>query len=424
MPPRDFSIDVIRRLKSEGFTAYWAGGCVRDLLRNIEPNDFDVATDAPPEAVRNLFGPKRTLAVGESFGVMIVRGPKSAGQIEVATFRREGEYLDGRRPESVEFCTAEEDAHRRDFTINGMFYDPIEKQVLDYVGGQADLKQKVVRAIGDPHDRMSEDKLRMLRGVRFAATLGFLLDPVTADAITQMASQIIVVSPERIAQELRKMLIDRHRATAMKLCESLNLLQVILPEVVHFSIESQLENWTELLDILSQLDEPLFETAFSVVLRDVADDTVPNSHHRAVEEVTEICKRLKLSNRETTRTCWLIEHRHTLASVTQMDLAKLKRLAQSPFFADWLKIAQAEVSVTRKHLDEWNQLEGFLDQTSAEEINPPELIDGQDLIQVGLSPGPKFRELLTAVRDAQLNNQISTTEEAIDLVKRLRSTDS
>ncbi|TWT57189.1 Poly(A) polymerase I precursor [Thalassoglobus neptunius] len=424
MSPRDFSIEVIRRLKSEGFTAYWAGGCVRDLLRNIEPNDFDVATDAPPESVRKIFGPKRTLAVGESFGVMIVRGPKSSGQIEVATFRREGEYLDGRRPTTVEFCTAEEDAQRRDFTINGMFYDPIEEQVLDYVGGQEDLKKKIVRAIGDPHDRMSEDKLRMLRGVRFAATLGFLLDPVTGDAITQMASQIIVVSPERIAQEFRKMLIDRERATAMKLCESLNLLQVILPEVIEHSIESQLENWTELLDILHQLEAPLFETAFAVVLRDVAGHAIPNSSHQSVEEVSEICKRLKLSNRVTARTSWLVENRHTLANVTHMDLAKLKRLAQSPFFPDWLTVAQAEVNVTRQHLDEWNHLQNFLDQNPPEDISPPELIDGQDLIKMGLEPGPEFREILTAVRDAQLNNQISTTEEAVVFVKRTRQSNS
>ena len=232
-PAREFAVEIVRKLRAAGHTALLAGGCVRDLLLGREPKDFDVATTARPEQVRDLFGHRRTLAVGASFGVIVVVPPRGseAGQVEVATFRTEGPYQDGRRPESVAFCTPEEDAQRRDFTINGMFYDPVEARVLDFVGGEADLAARVLRAIGDPHARMREDKLRMLRAVRFAATLDFMLDEVTAAAVREMAHEIVVVSHERIAQELRRMLVDTHRRRAVELCDSVGLLSVILPEV-------------------------------------------------------------------------------------------------------------------------------------------------------------------------------------------------
>ncbi len=232
-PQREFAIEIVRKLRAAGYEALMAGGCVRDLLLGREPQDYDVATTARPEQVRTLFGHRRTLAVGASFGVIVVLPPRGndAGQVEVATFRTEGPYLDGRRPESVAFCTPEEDAQRRDFTINGMFYDPIETRVLDFVEGEADLAARVIRAIGDPHDRMREDKLRMLRAVRFTATLDFELDEVTAAAVREMADQITVVSAERIAQELRRMLVDAHRRRAVELCDDVGLLAVILPEL-------------------------------------------------------------------------------------------------------------------------------------------------------------------------------------------------
>src|SRR5580692_10955471 len=228
---REFAVDVVRRLQGAGFRALWAGGCVRDILMGRAPQDYDVATDARPDAVRDLFGRRRTLAVGASFGVIIVLGPKGAGNVDVATFRTEGPYLDGRRPEHVEFATPEEDAQRRDFTINGMFYDPISEQVHDYVGGESDLAARVVRAIGRPADRMTEDKLRMLRAVRFAATLDFQLDAATANAVRAMAPEIHVVSAERIAQELKKMLVDPHRRRAIELARDTQLLLEILPEL-------------------------------------------------------------------------------------------------------------------------------------------------------------------------------------------------
>ena len=245
-PQREFAVEVVRQLRAAGHTALFAGGCVRDLLLGRPAKDYDVATTATPDQVRRLFGHKRTLPVGASFGVIIVLGPREAGHVEVATFRTEGPYQDGRRPSSVAFCTPEEDARRRDFTINGMFYDPMETRVLDFVGGEADLSSRVVRAIGDPHERVREDKLRMLRAVRFAATLDFALDPTTAEAIREMAGQLIIVSAERIAQELKKMLVDRHRRRAIELSESTELLPIILPELNRESREPAAPHFGEI----------------------------------------------------------------------------------------------------------------------------------------------------------------------------------
>ena len=206
MNSREFAIQVVSTLQSAGHEALFAGGCVRDRLVGRTPKDFDVATSAVPETVREIFGKKKTLAIGASFGVITVIGPKGADPIEIATFRRDGGYSDGRRPDGVEYTDAREDALRRDFTINGMFFDPIKEEVIDYVGGKADLEAKQIRAIGDPNQRIEEDKLRMLRGVRFASTFGFELEPVTLKAIQEHAKEIDVVSGERIGAEMRRML--------------------------------------------------------------------------------------------------------------------------------------------------------------------------------------------------------------------------
>ena len=231
-PRYRFAVDVVRRLRKEGHEALWAGGCVRDQLLGKLPKDYDVASTATPDEVIQIFGRRRTVAVGASFGVVMVLGPdKAAGQIEVATFRSDGEYLDGRRPSSVSFCRPEEDAHRRDFTINGMFFDPLEERIIDYVGGLEDLAAGIVRAIGDPVARFTEDKLRMLRAVRFTATFGFALDEATAAAVRQLRQQICQVSEERITQELKRMLSHSSRALSFELLNQTALLAEILPEL-------------------------------------------------------------------------------------------------------------------------------------------------------------------------------------------------
>jgi poly(A) polymerase len=228
---REFAVDVVAKLRAAGFEAYWAGGCVRDQLLGREPKDFDVATDARPDEIRGIFGFRRTVAVGEAFGVIKVVGRKPEGEVEVATFRQDASYSDGRHPDSVRFSTPEADAQRRDFTINGLFYDPLDDRVIDFVGGQEDLARRMVRAIGDARARFAEDKLRLLRGVRIAATFDFTLEPATRDAIKAMADQITVVSAERIAAEMRLMLVHPRRARALELLRELGLLKIILPEV-------------------------------------------------------------------------------------------------------------------------------------------------------------------------------------------------
>ncbi len=403
---REFATDVVRRLTEEGYTALFAGGCVRDLLLNRPAKDYDVATTARPEEVRKLFGNRRTLAVGESFGVIIVLGPQSGVQVEVATFRREGDYSDGRRPDHVEYCSPEEDARRRDFTINGMFYDPVDSRVFDYVGGEHDLAARVVRAIGEPHDRMREDKLRMLRAVRFAATLDFQLDETTAAAVRDMAGQLTVVSAERIAQELKKMLVDGHRRRAMELCEDLGLLPVIFPELAAGDAAAVRRSF----EMLPLLQEPRFELALAVLLL-----ALP-----AEPTVRSLCRRLKLSNDEKERTTWLTAHQDELRDAPRFPLAKLKRALAQPFHQDQLRLLKVKLLVEEADLHPILFCEEFLARTPPDTVNPPPLISGDDLIQLGMSPGPKFRELLEQVRDAQLNEELRTKDEALALAEKLR----
>ena len=417
---REFSISVIRQLTEQGYTAYWAGGCVRDLLMDREPTDFDVATNATPQQVRQLFGHKRTLAVGESFGVIIVLGPKSVGQVEVATFRSEGEYHDGRRPSTVDYCDAERDALRRDFTINGMFFDPVSEEIRDYVGGQDDLRQRLVRAIGNPRERFTEDKLRLLRAVRFAALLNFELDSETAQAVQELASQIVVVSAERIAQELRKMLSHPQRAIALQLIRNLDLLPVLLPEVEQHVVRFSEERWDELCRRLAALGSADFPTAMAALLRHVPCPTDWNRKDGPPHgTVPDICRRLKLSNEERDRIAWLVSHAGQLNDVPTQSLASVKRLAAHPDFLALLQIERSDATVTGQQDTPFTWLDTFLQQTPSSEINPPELVTGRDLVQLGHQPGPAFRIWLEAIRDAQLNGTIITREDALDLLSTL-----
>lgn len=416
-PNRDFAADVVRRLRDGGYVALFAGGCVRDLLLERPAKDYDVATTATPDQVRKLFGHRKSLAVGASFGVIIVLGPQPGLQVEVATFRREGEYSDGRRPDRVEFCSPEEDARRRDFTINGMFYDPVDSRVLDYVGGEHDLGAGIVRAIGEPHDRMREDKLRMLRAVRFAATLEFELDPTTAAAVRDMAEQLTVVSAERIAQELKKMLTDPHRRRAMELCVDVGLLPVMFPELSKPAVRDggtvppmPSARFDKTLHLLHLLREPHFELAMAALLHSLP----------AEPTVREICLRLKLSNDEKDRITWLVAHQETLRDAPHFSVAKLKRALSHPYHADQLHLIHAKLMAEDADPRPALFCEEFLARTPPEELNPPPFITGDDLIKLGMPPGPKFKKLLDQIRDAQLNAEILNQDEAIDLVHQLR----
>ena len=431
---REFAVEIVRKLRAAGHEALFAGGCVRDLLLGREPKDYDVATTARPEQVRDLFGYRRTLAVGASFGVIVVVPPRNsgAGQVEVATFRTEGPYQDGRRPESVAFCTPEEDAQRRDFTINGMFYDPIEARVLDFVGGEADLAARVIRAIGDPHERMSEDKLRMLRAVRFTATLDFTLDETTTAAMREMASEIVVVSHERIAQELRRMLIDLHRRRAVELCAEVGLLAVILPELAINPLafpsggrkppgSSTVDEGVEepgglrpplgkrddevMLVMLSLLDAPSFELAFASLLHSLP----------ARPAVYDVCRRLRLSNDETDRIVWLVAHQDDLADAPLQTQARLKRTLAHPYRDDLIALLRVKRLAHATDMQPVLFCDEYLARTPQSVIDPPPLISGDDLKVLGLKPGPEFKTLLDAIRDAQLNGEISTHEQALSL---------
>lgn len=399
---REFAVEVVAKLREAGYVALFAGGCVRDLLLGHTSKDYDVATTARPEEVRALFGHRRTLAVGASFGVIVVIGSRDAGHVEVATFRTEGEYVDGRHPSNVAFCTPEEDARRRDFTINGMFYDPLEDRVLDYVGGQTDLTERVVRAIGDPHDRMREDKLRMLRAVRFTATLDFSLDPATADAVRSMSSELVVVSAERIAQELKKMLVDGHRRKAIELAEDVCLLRIVIPELD--SLERQGE-WATTLKQLELLEQPSFELAFAALLMSLP----------AKPAVHQICRRLKLSNDETDRIVWLIAHQNDLDQASDLSLAALKRLLAHRYCDDLLQLMRVARTAASASLAPVEFCRKFLAQTPPEVLDPVPLITGDDLVAMGLRPGPRFKSILDSVRDAQLNLQIISREEALSM---------
>lgn len=404
---RDFAVEVVQKLRDVGYQALWAGGCVRDLVLDHEPADYDVATTATPEEVRSVFGGKKTVPVGESFGVILVLGPEDVEPIEVATFRREGEYVDGRRPESVEYCTPEEDAHRRDFTINGMFFDPLTETIHDYVGGEQDLKNRILRCIGNPEDRFAEDKLRMLRAVRFAARFGFQIDPATADAIRKHVSDITVVSVERIAQELLKMLAHDNRRQALELSVELGLWTVILPELELPAEEA--EEHRVLFALLQQLESPSPELVLAILGQKLSR-----------QNANEFARRLKLSNDQRERIVWLLEHRHDLNTPNQLPLHHLKRLLSHEYRDDLLEYTRASELVEQETMHAFEFCDHFLEQTPAEVLTPEPLLTGDDFIKAGMKPGKEFKTLLDAVTEAQLDEKISSTDEAWDLVEEMR----
>jgi poly(A) polymerase len=435
---REFATDVVKRLRDAGHQAFWAGGCVRDYLLGLSPKDYDVATDARPEQVRAIF--RRTVAVGMSFGVVQVIGPRTAGgplRVEVATFRSDGVYSDGRHPDNVVFASAREDALRRDFTINGMFYDPVDERVIDYVGGREDLQARRLRAIGDPTARFREDKLRLLRAIRFAARFDLTLDTATAAAIGPLALQIREISAERIAEELRKLLVDRHRARGMHLMDATLLVQSILPELLEMKGLPQGpphaptgDLWEHVLKVLELLgDEPSFPLAFAALMHDVGKRrTVGRTPDRYTfyshEEVSrrmasEIGARLKLSNAERERIEWLVKKHQFLCDARQMRPSKLKMMLVHPGIRELLQLHRADALASARSTDHVEYCEQLLQEWTEADLNPEPFISGHDLRRMGLEPGPKYKEILDKVREAQLDGTITSRSQALELVKRL-----
>ena len=401
---RGFALDVVRRLRTAGFEAYWAGGCVRDELLGRRPKDYDVATSATPPEIRALFGNRRTLPLGAAFGVITVLGPRPAGMIEVATFRQDAGYSDGRHPDHVTFSSAREDAARRDFTINGMFFDPVEGKVIDYVAGQEDLQDRLIRAIGSPRMRFGEDKLRMLRAVRFAAVFGFAIDAETAAAVREMAGQITVVSPERIAMEMRRVLTEPGRVQGLRLLVELGLAAAVMPEIVPRDEASQART-EHALGVLGRLQDPSFPLALAALLAQQA----------GAATVREVGLRWKLSNQETDEAAWLVVHRDALAGARAMRWSKLQPVLAHPWAEPLVALHEA---ASPQGPDEAAYCRELLAQPR-EKLNPPPLLTGDDLRVHGLQPGRKFKTILQAVRDAQLDGEIRTQEEAIKLAMEI-----
>jgi tRNA nucleotidyltransferase/poly(A) polymerase len=415
-PRREFALNVVRQLREAGFHALWAGGCVRDQLLGKEPKDYDVATNALPDDVIRTFGERRTVPVGAAFGVVMIPGPtKRHGQVEVATFRSDGQYLDGRRPESVRFCSPEEDAQRRDFTINGMFFDPISQTVLDFVGGQSDLQQHLIRAIGDPKARFNEDRLRMLRAVRFAATFAFALDPQTLLAIQQQCSQIHSVSVERILQELRRMLAHPSRATALQLLKDSQLLPEILPELA-----PGLDDPTALqltLRTLQNLESVHFEPALAILLLPLHQS--PSQSRHRLTPTQQLCRRLKMSNDEIDTVTWLLDSLPLLHQLATKPLHIRKTLLAHPHTPLLLAVAAALDIAAARTPDDSSFAWHFLANTPPAQLNPPHLINGSDLLAAGLKPGPQIRQILETVRIAQLDEQLQSRHAALELAHQL-----
>jgi poly(A) polymerase len=438
MTEREFAISVVKRLQDAGFEALWAGGCVRDELLGVAPKDYDIATSARPEQVQRLFRP--TVAVGASFGVINVLGPRHNDeclQVEAATFRSDVGYSDGRRPDQVIFSSAREDALRRDFTVNGMFFDPIKKELIDYVGGQADLRARVLRAIGDARVRFEEDKLRLLRAVRIATRYDLTLEPATRAAIQAMAAQLPVVSAERIANELRQLLVHPRRAHGVNLLHDLGLVEPILPELLPMKGLPQGppaaptgDLWEHVMTVLDKLGPaPSFPLAMAALLHDVGK---PRTVGRTPEAYTfyyhehvgarlagEIALRLKLSNAEHDRIVWLVEKHQYLCDAKAMKTAKLKTILSQPGIGELLALHRADALAWGRSVEHVEYCEYLLKEWGPDDLNPKPLLTGHDLTRRNLQPGPKFKELLDALREAQLDGTVKTQAEAWALIDQL-----
>ncbi len=424
---------VAARLREKGHIAYFAGGCVRDMVRGLSPKDYDIVTDARPETVQTLF--PRTYAVGAHFGVIVVL--ENGFQFEVATFRADDAYIDGRHPTAVHFSSPEEDAERRDFTINGMFFDPVTDKVIDLVGGQADLAAKLVRAIGEPGKRFAEDRLRMLRAVRFAVALDYQIDKATWEALLANASSINQISAERIRDELVRIFLSSNRLRGWDLLDTSGLMRAILPELEamkgvlqpkQFHPEGDVFVHTRLM--LSLLPETVsIPLVFAVLFHDVAkpvtarvDETGRirfNEHDRIGAGMTEaIMRRLRFSNAEIEVAVEMVRQHMVFKDTPKMRVAKLKRFMARSSFNEELELHRVDCESSHRMLDNYEFLLRKREEFASEPIIPPPLVRGDDLIALGFQPGPKFGEILEAVETRQLEGNLQTRDEALEWVKQ------
>jgi poly(A) polymerase len=426
---RQAAVEILKRLRGEGFQAFLVGGCVRDLVMGFVPKDYDISTDATPEQVARLF--PESLSVGAQFGVVVV--PREEGNVEVATFRSDGRYTDGRHPDEVRYTkTPQQDVLRRDFTINGLLYDPLKEQVLDYVGGQADIRARRVRTIGDPYERFSEDRLRMLRAVRFAAGLKFTLDTAAEKAIRKQAAEIRQVSAERVRDELLKILTEGQARQGFELLDATGLLQEVLPEIkrmqgvaqpVEFHPEGDV--WVHTMMMLEGLRSPTPTLALGVLLHDVGKPPTFSVRERirfdnhvevGAKMAEEISSRLRLSAREVEQVVELVRHHLRFKDFPRMRRSTQLRFLRLPGFAEHLELHRLDCQASHGDLSTYEMAKRLQEETPAEEIRPAPLLRGDDLIAQGYLPGPIFKEILQAVEDAQLEGKVHTPAEALSLV--------
>ncbi len=387
--------EIVQTLRENGHEAYFVGGCVRDMVMGIEPADYDIATSARPEAVIEIF--PRTEPVGVQYGVVLVL---SGGVgFEVATFRSDDVYVDGRRPSGVVFTTSKEDVLRRDFTINGLLYDPIESEVIDHVDGMADIERRVVRAIGNPRARFEEDKLRILRAIRFAARPGFSIEDETWVGVRTMAAKINQVSAERIRDELLKILVEGGPARGIGMLEESGLRAAILPELI----------WTDHIHQCLELIEGRPEAGFAMALL---------LHECSLKDVDRIVRRLKLSNADAARVRVLVSRQSDFEHVHESATAPLKRFLRIERFADHMELHRLHHAADGGHSPALRFMRKKLEEWSESDLWPEALISGDDLITLGMEPGPSFREILTLIEDEQLEQRIVDRDDALRFLRQ------
>ena len=436
---KDFAISIVRSLQEAGYRAYLVGGCVRDMLLGREPADYDVATDATPDQVMRIF--PETYAVGAKFGVVLVPASSTNANenevVEVATFRSDIGYSDGRHPDQVRYSKdPQEDVERRDFTINGLLLNPINQEVLDFVGGRKDLKSRIIRAIGEPERRFAEDKLRMLRAVRFAARFVYTIEPVTFAAIQKLASQIHQVSRERVRDELTKMLTEGHARNAFLLLDQTGLLREVLPEISAMKgveqppqFHPEGDVFVHTLLLLDKLPQPCPPTlAWGALLHDVgkpatfriAPDRIRFDGHVdvGVKMAEEICRRLRFSNDDANQILALVGNHMRFAQAQQMKESTLKKFMRMPRFEEHLELHRMDCQASHGDLTSFNFVREKMAATPVEVMRPAPLITGDDLIDAGYSPGPQFKEILAAIEDGQLEGRLRDRNAAMEFVRQ------
>ena len=431
MSQKDKAIGIVKRLRGEGYESYLAGGCVRDMLLGKTPQDYDISTNAKPDEIAKIF--PKTIPVGAQFGVLLVMIESEA--FEVASFRHDGPYLDGRRPTHVRYGSLQEDILRRDFTINGMVYDPITGQIIDLVGGREDLERKLVRAIGNPRSRFEEDRLRMVRAVRFAASLDFTIESETFDAIRELASTVKQISWERIGEEITRILTEGGAKRGFELLDRTGLLKILLPEIEAMKGVEQSPDYhpegdvfTHTMLTLSHLDSPTETLAYGCLLHDVAKPVcIRRDEHRltfyghtekGAEMAEELLKRLKRSRATWERVAYLVRNHLRHVQAPQMRLSTLKRFLGEDGIDELLELTRIDALSANGDLQHYRFCKQKLTELEEEEIHPEPLLRGRDLIAMGFSPGPTFHIILKQVEEAQLGGELSSREEAMEWVHR------